>query len=46
MNELSENVYKHFIQSAVPSVTESEVAEILELYPNDNPLNYPILLGA
>ena len=40
LNELSENVYKHFIRSAVPSVTEDEVAEILELYPGSNPLEF------
>ncbi len=40
LNELSENVYKYFIRSAVQDVTESEVNEILELHPNDNPLNH------
>ena len=40
LNELSKNVYKHFIRSAVKNVTESDVEEILELHPNDNPLNH------
>ena len=40
LNELSENVYKRFIRFAVPDVTESEMDEILELCPNDNPLNH------
>jgi hypothetical protein len=40
LNKLSENVYKHFIRSAVPRVTEDEVAEILELYPGSNPLEF------
>ncbi len=37
---MSENVYKHFVRSAVTNITESEVNEILELHPNDNPLNH------
>ncbi len=40
LNELSKNVYKHFIRSAVLDVTEDEVTEILVLYPNSNPLEH------
>ena len=40
LNELFNNVYKHFIRFAVPDVTEDEVTEILELYPNSNPLEH------
>ncbi len=46
LNELSKNVYKHFIRSAVLDVTEDEVTEILELYPNDNPLNHTNFIGS
>ncbi len=45
LNELSENVHKHFIRSAVLDVTDDEVTEILELYPNDNPLNHTNFIG-
>ncbi len=41
---LSKNVYSHFIRFAVPDVTEDEVTRILELYPNDNPLNHTIFI--
>ncbi len=40
LNELYKNLYKHFIRSAVLDVTEDEVTEILELYPNSNPLEH------
>ena len=45
LNELSENVYKHLIRFAVPDVTENEITRILELYPNNNPLNHTNLIG-
>ncbi len=40
LNELSDNVYKHFIRHAVPDVTDEEISSILRLYPNSNPLDH------
>ncbi len=45
MRTLSENVYRHLIRFAVPDVTEDEVTRILELYPNNNPLDNTIFIG-
>ena len=40
LNELSENVYKHFIRFSVPDITDDEVTRMIELYPNNNPLEH------
>ncbi len=45
LNELSENVYKHFIRFAVPDVTDDEVTRIIELYPNNNHLEHTNFIG-